>query len=283
MTVSVSVGLYIKSAKNSHVNIKTDYWTGFSRVNRYASEDQSAGGPSSGLILEDLVRALQDPAIIELRSNNNLHRSLAAAERHIEALEAYSMRPDIIISGLQMSSFAEAAALTDSQSTTQSSEHADATEAASIKLFNVALNIAVTRQDISSVHRLPKRRNDDMTPAPVLVRFTTLRTRDTIYRALQARPGLYINEHLTKSTTTLFHDARMFVKQKRLLSIWTTNGVMFVKASNYPSARQGGNYRRAAEDCFMNMHTHHLVLLLGHICLSFQVVIVLTLLKLLYS
>ena len=96
-------------------------------------KDQPAGGPSSGPLLEDLVRALQDPAVVvalgdifdkrvaamaetitELRSdNNNPQRSLAAAERRIEALEAYSMRPDIIISGLPMSSFAEAAASTD--------------------------------------------------------------------------------------------------------------------------------------------------------------------------
>ena len=90
------------------------------------------------------------------------------------------MRPDIIISGLSMSYFAEAAASTNSQSTAQSSEHADATEEAVIKLFNEDLNIAVTRQDISAAHRLPKRRKDDMTPAPVIVRFTKLRTRDTI-------------------------------------------------------------------------------------------------------
>ena len=96
--------------------------------------------------------------ITELRSDNNLHRSLATAERRIEALEAYSMRPDIIISGLPMSSFVKAAEWTDSQSTTQSSEHADAIEAAVIKLFNEDLNIAVTRQDIFAAHRLPKRR-----------------------------------------------------------------------------------------------------------------------------
>ena len=202
---------------------------------------QPASGPSSSLLLEDFVRALQDPAVVvalgdifdkrvaamtetitELRSdNNNLHRSLAAAERRIEALEAYSMRPDIIICGLPMSSFAKAAASTVSQSTTQSSEYADATEAAVLKLFNEDLNIAVTRQGISAVRRLPKRWKDDMTPAPVVVRFTNLRTRDTIYRAriaLKARPDLYINEHLTKSTAALFHDARILIKQKRLLS-----------------------------------------------------------------
>ena len=90
------------------------------------------------------------------------------------------MRPDVIISGLPMSSSAEAAAWNDSQSITQSSEHADAIEAAVIKLFNEDLNIAVTRQDISAAHRLSKRRKDDMTPAPVIVQFTNLRTRDTI-------------------------------------------------------------------------------------------------------
>ena len=91
--------------------------------------------------------------ITELRSdNNNLHRSLTAAERRIDAREAYSMRPHIIISGFPTSSFVEAAASTDSQSTIHSAEHADATEAVVIKLFNDNLNIAITRQDISVVH-----------------------------------------------------------------------------------------------------------------------------------
>ena len=85
--------------------------------------------------------------ITELRSdNNNTHRRLAAAKRCIKALEAYSMRPDILSSGLPTSSFAETAASTDSQSTTQSSEHTDAIETAVIKLFNEDLNIAVTRK-----------------------------------------------------------------------------------------------------------------------------------------
>ena len=112
-----------------------------------------------------------------------------------------------------------------------------------------------------------------------------MRIRDTIYRArlaLKARPGLYINEHLTKSTAAIFHNARILVKQKRLLSTWTTNGVVFVKAS-FRSTGQDGNSRRASEGCFMNMDIHHLVLLLERICLLFQVVIVLTLPKLVYS
>ena len=72
-------------------------------------KDQPAVGPSSGLLLEDLVRALQDSAVVaalvdifdkrvaamgetiaELRyDTNKLYLSLAAAERRIEALKAY--------------------------------------------------------------------------------------------------------------------------------------------------------------------------------------------------
>ena len=204
-------------------------------------------------------------SVINAASNLIIHRSdyvsetscsLAAAQRCIEALEAYSMRPDIIISGLPMSSFAEAAASTDSQSTTQSSEYTEATEAEVIKLFNEDLNIAVTRQDISAVHRLPKRRKDDMTPAPVIVRFTNLRTRDTIYRArlaLKARLGLYINPLDARRQYTDFAQTSL----RRQNAVYRQNGLLpHAPEDGIPAARCITARRRKMvyNLCFL-MHT----------------------------
>ena len=217
-------------------------------------------GASTGLLtIDDLVRALQDEAVVaalgaildkriavmedtinELRTdNNNVRRELVAANQRIESLEAYSMRPDVIISGLPMANFAEAV-VSSQPGNLNSSEHAAATEAAVLNLFNKEMNIAVAPQDISVAHRLPKRRKADPSPAQVIVRFTNIKTRDAVYRArlaLKGRPGLYINEHLTRKTASLFKDARTLVKEKRLSSTWTTNGVLYIKKSNDPVSK----------------------------------------------
>ena len=71
-------------------------------------------------VLEELIRALQDDAVLaaidaifdkrllamsaeiaEFKTDNlGLRRDLIAANQRIEALEAYSKRPDIIITGM---------------------------------------------------------------------------------------------------------------------------------------------------------------------------------------
>ena len=105
-------------------------------------------------VLEELIRALQDDAVLaaigtifdkrllamsaeiaELKTDNlGLRRDLIAANQRIEALEAYSKRPDIIITGMPVSTFSEAA----SSSTTagaSSFEHTASTKAAVLKLL----------------------------------------------------------------------------------------------------------------------------------------------------
>ena len=160
-----------------------------------------------------------------LRSdNNNLHRILAAAERRVEAL-----RP------IRWNRISLSAAFRCHPSRKLGVDRRAVYHpviwthwcnwSAVIKLFNEDLNIAIIRQDISAIQRLPKRRKYDMTPAPVVVLFANLRTHDTTYRlrlAFKYWQGLYINEHVTKSTATLFHDARMLIK----ISTWTANGVV---------------------------------------------------------
>ena len=118
----------------------------------------------------------------------------------------------------------------------------------------------------------------DMTPTPVIVWFTNLRTRDAIYRtrlALKARPGLYINERLTKSTAALISRRPHIGKTKAPTQCLDNKRCDVHQGIKRPfrSTGQGGNSRRAAERCFMNMHTLHFVLLLGRM-LSFQVIII---------
>ena len=143
--------------------------------------------------------------------------------------------------GLPATSFAEVTASAAGQlSDIQAAEHADATEAAVLKLLNDSLNVAVSTRDISVAHRLPKKRSNPA-PAAVVVRFNSVKIRDAVYRARTALKGqssrLFINEHLIKGTATLFHLARNMVKDKRLLSTWTSGGSVYVKRSSDPYCR----------------------------------------------
>ena len=124
-------------------------------------------------VLEELIRALQDNAVLaaigaifdkrlstmsteiaELKTDNlGLRRNLIAANQCIEALEAYSKRHDIIITGIPVSTFAEAAS--NSITTGASSfEHAASTEAAVLELFNDDLKVAVIRLCRKTYHQL---------------------------------------------------------------------------------------------------------------------------------
>ena len=146
---------------------------------------------------------------------------------------------------MPVSSFAEAASISQSSATgAQAAEHAADTETAVLRLLNNELNVTVATQNISVAHRLSTKRKtggDSTGPAPIIVRFTSLKVRDTVYRARLALKGrernIYINEHLTKEDAKLFHEARQLVKQKRLHSSWTKNGVVYVKKSGDNSSR----------------------------------------------
>ena len=81
-----------------------------------------------------------------------------------------------------VSTFAEA---TSCSTTTGASlfEQAAVTEAAVLQLFNDDLKVAITSQDISSAHRLPQKTDEKTASAPIIVRFSNLKTRDAAYRA----------------------------------------------------------------------------------------------------
>ena len=78
-----------------------------------------------------------------------------------------------------MSSHAEAASASKSAGA-QSAEHTAVTEITVPNLINNELNVTVKPQDIFVAHRLSTKRK----PAPVIVRFTSLKVRNTVYLCL---------------------------------------------------------------------------------------------------
>jgi hypothetical protein len=191
--------------------------------------------------LESSVKKLDD-------DNRELHSQ-------INRMEGYTRGENLILHGLKESCFAEAASASalgqgsqdgvmlssgsmgESVGPTETSEHV---ERAVIQFCSTALNVHLTRSDISVAHRLKKKnlpgRPDQ--PAPIIVRFANRRSRNAVYAARktlrQSCPGAYVNEHLTQENAALFRTARQLIKSKKIQRAWTTNGNVFIKISDMP-------------------------------------------------
>lgn len=220
-------------------------------------------GETISKLVEDKVNKVLGPIQTKLgqlvTSNEQAKQEISALKTEnkdlksrVEALEAYSRIDNVIIHGLHYSSFAEVAAVSNSQQSSQSSsrnigatgptENCEATAHAVLSFVNNVLDIPLSPLDISIAHRLKKTRQDS-TPAPVIVRFTNRRARNAVIHArkrlstLSAGRGVYINEHLSKARESIFREARRLVKEKKLFRAWTNNGEVYVRVSSAPDSR----------------------------------------------
>ena len=166
--------------------------------------------------------------------------------RHdLDCLDSYSRRDDLIIHGLSAGSFADASSSTGGPlSSVNVGMSSDATEDTVVMFCREKLGLDVNKNDISVAHRLPIKQNSASStrgPAPIMVRFTRRKIRDTIFRIRKdlrnTNPGVYVNEHLTPRNAELYKHARLLVKQKKLVSAWTHNCIVYVKDSEMPGSR----------------------------------------------
>ena len=188
--------------------------------------------------------------VVDLSENNKrmtndiaeLKDELKLANTKIEYLESYNRLDNLIIVGLPVNNYAEAAAVSTNAANTESSA---VTETAVLDFVNNKLNVPLTPSDISFVHRL-KSKPREQTPPNVIIRFTNRKARNAVFAARrQLRVTLtessssssgnaqriYINEDLTKNNADLYRRVRQLVKQKRLSRCWTAGGAVFVKKS----------------------------------------------------
>ena len=202
--------------------------------------------------IRDVVHELKDENSRVKKIVSQLEADNKALSAKIETLDAYSKADNLIITGLPNSSLAEAVSVHQSESVTVrrgsrvttstviAMESNEASELAVVQFVNDKLNIPLTREDISIAHRLPRRIND-ATPAPMIVRFTSRRARNAVYRArkslAQSRSSVFINEHLTANRAALFREARLLVKNKKLQGAWTSNGAVYIRLSDLPDSR----------------------------------------------
>ena len=223
--------------------------------------------PKQSTVAEDLIIALSDKRVLdaiagviqdklkpliqsitELKEDNakkatqivNLQTDLKSANSRIEALESYNRRDNLLISGLPVESFAEAA------STATAPEELDtpsqSVEQSVLKLFNNQLGVPIKPADISIAHRLGKRNNRDPGPPVTIVRFATRKAREAVYAARRqlktcTTARIFINEDLTKNTAAIFHQARQLVRRNVIHSAWTSKCSVFIKETSDPNCR----------------------------------------------
>jgi len=188
--------------------------------------------------LKDLLQTVTDLK----HENEQKDMKINCMQQRIDDLEAYNRRDNLLISGLPIESYSEAATVGASgdgnreqvDTRTSTAESSYATEQAALKMFNTCLNVKVSEKDISVAHRLPSKNKSQ--PPVVIVRFTNRKARDDVYNARRklrsvASSRIFINEDLAKTTAELFQQARKLVRSKQLHSTWTRNGSLFIKSS----------------------------------------------------
>jgi hypothetical protein len=220
-------------------------------------------GPIIAAALEDtLIKRLDglSTAVKDLRASNEaLVKRQDAMDKEMTALrervndnatrvedtEIYSRAHDLIIRGLRETSFASVTHPASSSSASAhvppSTESSAALEADIIDLCGKHLGVKVELRDISVAHRLRASERDSC--RPVIVRFTSRRVRDAVFRSkkeLKALPrdaAIFISEHLTKVASNVFFEARKLVKEKELYGAWTNHGLVHVKYTSEASEK----------------------------------------------
>ena len=107
------------------------------------------------------------------------------------------------------------------------------TASAVMKCCQEKLGINVSRSDISTCYRITKGKTSKH--RKIVVNFATKGLRDQIFWSKKqlrgSNLGLFINEQLTKYSAHIFFECRQLVKQKKISSAWTNNGMVYIKKS----------------------------------------------------
>ena len=191
-------------------------------------------------VLESKLLPLME-TIADLKQDNTkkteqiaaLQHELKSANERIEALETYSRRDNLLITGMPNETYADSAATTAGRD--DESQPSQSVEQSVLKLFNQQLGVHVTPSDISIAHRIKKRHNNS--PPITIVKFTNRKAREAVYSARRnlRKPGsplIYLNEDLNKYTAELFRQTRALVKARRIYNAWTSSCAVFIKETN---------------------------------------------------
>ena len=100
------------------------------------------------------------------------------------------------------------------------------------------LSLNITSTDIAATVTVTSNRDRDI---DILVKFVKFGNKIKFMKARMSlkakKPGVYINEDLTKHRVHLFALARRLKRKKVLLHTWTKTGAIFVKLLNGESSK----------------------------------------------
>ena len=159
--------------------------------------------------LENQIQLIVQPLNDEI---NHLNEKLVEAELKTDDLEQYSRRHSLRISGIP-------------ESEKENTDHLVC------EFLHRELEIDIDPTEIDRSHRLGEKRPS--VNRPIAVRFVNYCLKEFIYSNRKyLRPGLYINESLSKARSNLFYKARQMKRQKLINDRWTRDGNVFIKCVN---------------------------------------------------
>ena len=172
--------------------------------------------------------------------NGQLKQQLSTCSQRVDDLERYTRSDNLIIRGLPENSAAEIASAAPSLNDGATLRESYASVEKSVIAFcKDSLKIDVSPSDISTAHRIKGGTKD--TTRPVIVRFTNRKVRNLVYGSKKLLKGatsqVYISEHLTKTDSDLFFEARRLLREKKIFAAWTMNGLVHVRFSPDPTSR----------------------------------------------
>ncbi|MEW8548017.1 MAG: hypothetical protein AB2693_31320 [Candidatus Thiodiazotropha sp.] len=187
-------------------------------------------------IVEGVLQGLQSKVSSLEKENAELKKRVGSLETALDNAEQYSRRNCLKITGVP--------------ETTEGS-----TDDYVCNLAR-AIDVDLSIDDIDRSHRLGKPRTaPDQKPRDIIVKFVSYRKRSLFYKARiltksRGYRGVYINEHLTRTRSTLLYEARRRVKSKQLKSAWSTDGVVMVKLNDAnPDINFDGTVLRIFSEC----------------------------------
>lgn len=113
-----------------------------------------------------------------------------------------------------------------------------------IETISTVIKQPLSPRDIITIHRVPQMNANTTRPKNIIVKLTSQVLRDNFLAAARLKKGItteelqingtsnkvYINEHLTFKTKTLFRQAREAAKQHGYRFVWIKHGVILVRA-----------------------------------------------------
>ncbi|XP_039285433.1 uncharacterized protein LOC120351625 [Nilaparvata lugens] len=183
-----------------------------------------------------------------LQENSQLKLELAHVKDDLKDLQQHTRKNNILVSGVPLSKGEDMFVVLDSVA----------------RAIDVNFNVS----DISAVHRLPNR-NANMPPS-IVVNFTSRITKSYWLTARRFKGSLtanelntnfpntpvYLSEHLTPETRSLFNAARQLVKERKLLSVWTKDCKVMAKAATGERPVRILNLEQISKICKKNADTN---------------------------